>query len=115
MPRADKRRWVVDNFMNGEAIDWDSQHLADVIKVFPHLTMTMEERMYYDAQMLYEMSIAEARHLAPGKRVDFIKSMGATAAHIEALRKKYEDGKFKEEEAAGDAQSGWASKQKRQR
>lgn len=109
--RDDKRMWVEQNYL-GYKIDWDAPDLADVWRVFPHLTMTIEERMYHDGMMLYEMSVRDARHMDVNKRASFLQKLGNLAKHLESLRMKYVESQGLEEETSGETQSGWASKQK---
>ena len=105
-----KIAWVTTTYLKEKVFDWDAV-LAGPIRVFSHVTMTTDERMYHDAVMLYEESLHDAKQLGPKEKTAFIKSMGSVSAEIEKLKSKHIKSKGYEL-AAGDTQSGWIMRKK---
>lgn len=108
----DKLGWVVKNYLKEDSFKWSV--VDEVMMIFSQVAMTKEEQMYHDAVVLYDESMAQARHLMPKDKTAFIKSLPAAASVIKELRKEYMQIKDESKTArtSGDTQSGWGSRKK---
>ncbi len=112
MSPDDKVKTVQEGYLKETFVQW--KLFIPAIDVFPKVAMTRGARMYYDACMLYEESMVDARVMTPKDKQAFLKGLLSTGESIDKLKEKYLAEKVVGGQArsAGELQSGFLSRKR---
>lgn len=86
---------------------------ADVVKVFPHISMSAEERNYYEMVALNEMCIKSAMHLNAKDCAAALTNIARASVELDKIKAKYITWRDATTQTGGQVQSGWAFRKKK--